>query len=162
MSSLEIEVDVNESYINRVRSGQPVEAILDAYPDWRIPAHVITTVPAADRSKATVKVRIGFAKLDERILPDMGVKVAFLADEAPQVTATAPRLLVPKPAIRKIDGRDVVFVVKDGVAERRAVTIGLTEGDQVEIASGLQLGERVIIEGPPALADGARVTIRAN
>jgi RND family efflux transporter MFP subunit len=162
MSSLEIEVDVNESYINRVRSGQPVEAILDAYPDWRIPAHVITTVPAADRSKATVRVRIGFVKLDERILPDMGVKVAFLADEAPQVTATAPKLLVPKAAIRKVDGRDVVFVVNDGLAERRAVTIGLTEGDQVEIASGLQLGERVITEGPPALADGARVTVRAN
>jgi RND family efflux transporter MFP subunit len=160
MSSLEIEVDVNESYINRVRSGQPVEAILDAYPDWRIPAHVITTVPAADRSKATVRVRIGFAKLDERILPDMGVKVAFLADEVPQVTATAPKLLVPKAAVRKVDGHDVVFVVKDGVAERRAVTVGLTEGEQVEIASGLQLGERVIIEGPPTLADGARVTIR--
>jgi RND family efflux transporter MFP subunit len=160
MSSLEIEVDVNESYINRVRSGQPVEAILDAYPDWRIPAHVITTVPAADRSKATVRVRIGFAKLDERILPDMGVKVAFLADELPQVTATAPKLLVPKAAVRKVDGHDVVFVVKDGVAERRAVTVGLTEGEQVEIASGLQLGERVIIEGPPTLADGARVTIR--
>jgi RND family efflux transporter MFP subunit len=160
MSSLEIEVDVNESYINRVRPGQPVEAVLDAYPDWRIPAHVITTVPAADRSKATVKVRIGFVKLDDRILPDMGVKVAFLADATPQVTATAPKLLVPKTAVRKVDGRDVVFVVKDGVAERRAVTVGLTEGDQVEIASGLQLGERVIVEGPPTLADGARVTIR--
>jgi RND family efflux transporter MFP subunit len=163
MSSLEIEVDVNESYINRVQPGQPVEAVLDAYPDWRIPAHVITTVPAADRSKATVKVRIGFEKLDDRILPDMGVKVAFLAQEAPQqVTATAPKLLVPKTALRKIDGQDVVFVVRDGVAERRAVTVGPAEGEQVEIVSGLQLGESVIVEGPPTLADGARVTVRAS
>ncbi len=177
MSSLEIEVDVNESYINRVRPGQPVEAVLDAYPDWRIPAHVITGVPTADRAKATVRVRIGFdpstgsgspratsrgEKLDPRILPDMGVKVSFLADAAPQVTATAPRLLVPKTALRKIDGADVVFVVKEDVAERRAVTVGLTEGDQVEIASGLQAGERVIVEGPPTLADGARVTVKES
>jgi HlyD family secretion protein len=162
MSSLEIEVDVNESYINRVRPGQPVEAVLDAYPDWRIPTHVITGVPTADRAKATVRVRIGFEKLDPRILPDMGVKVSFLAEETPQVTATAPRLLVPKAAVRKIDGADVVFVVKEDVAERRAVTVGLTEGDQVEIASGLQLGERVVVEGPPTLADGARVTVKES
>jgi RND family efflux transporter MFP subunit len=160
MSSLEIEVDVNESYINRVRPGQPVEAVLDAYPDWKIPAHVITGVPTADRAKATVRVRIGFEKLDSRILPDMGVKVSFLADQTPQVTAVAPRLLVPKTAVRKADGRDVVFVVQGEIAERRAVTIGLTDGDQVEIASGLQIGEQVIVEGPPTLADGARVTIK--
>jgi RND family efflux transporter MFP subunit len=163
MSSLEIEVDVNESYINRVRSGQPVEAILDAYPDWRIPTHVITTVPAADRSKATVKVRIGFEKLDQKILPDMGVKVAFLAEPSPEpVTAARPRLLVPKAAVRKADGKDVVFVVKDGVAERRAVTVGSADGEQVEIVSGLQAGERVIVEGPSTLADGARVTVRES
>ena len=87
MTSLEIEVDVNESYINRVQPAQPVEAVLDAYPDWRIPAHVITTVPTADRQKATVQVRIGFDQLDPRILPDMGVKVTFLAEQ----TAEAAR-----------------------------------------------------------------------
>jgi HlyD family secretion protein len=176
MSSLEVEVDVNESYINRVRPGQPVEAILDAYPDWRIPAHVITSVPSADRAKATVKVRIGFdpssgsgsprarskgEQLDPRILPDMGVKVSFLAEPTPQSAAPVPsRLLVPKTALRKADGRDIVFVVKEDVAERRAVTIGGTEGDQVEIASGLQIGERVIIEGPATLTDGSRVTVK--
>lgn len=161
MSSLEIEVDVNESYISRVRPGQPVEAVLDAYPDWRIPAHVITTVPSADRAKATMKVRIGFDKLDPRILPDMGVKVSFLADRKPEpVAAVQPRLLVPKSAVRKSEGKDVVFVVKENVAERRAVTVGAAEGDQVEIASGLQAGERVIIEGPATLADGTRVTVR--
>src|SRR6185295_8523506 len=77
MDSLEIEVDVNESYINRVQSGQPVEATLDSYPDWHIPAKVIAIIPTADRQKATVKVRLGFEKLDPRILPDMSVKVAF-------------------------------------------------------------------------------------
>jgi len=161
MSSLEIEVDVNESYINRVRPGQPVEAVLDAYPDWQVPAHVITSVPAADRAKATVKVRIGFEKLDPRILPDMGVKVSFLAEPAPQAaTAVRPRLLVPKAAIRKVNGADVVFIVKGDVAERRAVTVGLMEGDQVEVVSGLQAGEQVIIEGPATLADGSRITVK--
>ena len=161
MSSLEVEVDVNESYINRVRPDQPVEAILDAYPDWRIPAHVITSVPSADRAKATVKVRIGFEQLDQRILPDMGVKVSFLSEPTPQsATPVAARLLVPKTALRKADGRDVVFVVKEDLAERRAVTVGGTDGDQVEIASGLQLGERVIIDGPATLADGSRVTVK--
>ena len=176
MSSLEVEVDVNESYINRVRPDQPVEAILDAYPDWRIPAHVITSVPSAERAKATVKVRIGFdpsassgspratsrgEQLDQRILPDMGVKVSFLSEPTPQsATPVAARLLVPKTALRKADGRDVVFVVKEDLAERRAVTVGGTDGDQVEIASGLQVGERVIIDGPATLADGSRVTVK--
>src|SRR5829696_8636288 len=103
MSSLEIEVDVSESYINRVTPGQKVEAVLDAYQDWRIPAHVITTIPTADRQKATVRVRIGFDKLgDPRILPDMGVKVSFLRDEpaaGAEVPAAAPRIMVPKTAV---------------------------------------------------------------
>src|SRR5213078_5124684 len=81
MSSLEIEVDVNEAFIQRVRRDQPVMAALQAYPEWKIPAHVITTVPAADRQKATVKVRIAFNQRDQRILPDMGVKVSFITDE---------------------------------------------------------------------------------
>ena len=81
MASLEIEVDVNEAYINRVHPGQRVEAVLDAYPDWRIPAHVITAVPTADRQKATVKVRIALDQKDQRMLPDMGVKVSFITDE---------------------------------------------------------------------------------
>jgi RND family efflux transporter MFP subunit len=162
MSSLEIEVDVNEAYIHRVHPGQPVEAVLDAYPDWRIPAHVITTVPSADRQKATVKVRIGFQKLDPRILPDMGVKVSFLAEPTADnaVSATRARLLVPKTAVRSVDGRDVVFVVKDGRAERRAVKVGQADGDQVEVTSGLLSGERVVVDGPATLADGARVKER--
>ncbi|MGH9374221.1 MAG: efflux RND transporter periplasmic adaptor subunit [Vicinamibacterales bacterium] len=159
MSSLEIEVDVSESYINRVRPKQPVEAVLDAYPDWRIPGHVITTVPSADRQKATVRVRIEFEKLDPRILPDMGVKVSFLAERTPE-TASAParpRLLVPKAAVRQSDGASVVFVVHGDRVERRAVKVGPEEGGQIEIASGVNAGDRVIVEGPATLSDGARV-----
>jgi RND family efflux transporter MFP subunit len=166
MSSLEVEVDVSESYINRVKPSQPVEAVLDAYPDWRIPAHVITTVPSADRQKATVRVRIAFdtstgsgSPLDPRILPDMGVKVAFLSERAPEPADATPRarLLVPKSAVRTSDGRSVVFVVQGNRVERRAVTLGPENGDQVEVLSGVSAGDRVVVEGPATLADGARV-----
>jgi RND family efflux transporter MFP subunit len=161
MSSLEIEVDVSESYINRVRPGQPVEAVLDAYPDWRIPSHVITSVPSADRQKATVRVRIGFEKLDPRILPDMGVKVSFFAERAAE-PADLPkaRLMVPKGAVRNANGQSIVFVVRDERAERRAVKVGATEGERTEILSGVSVGDRVVVEGPDTLVDGARVKER--
>jgi RND family efflux transporter MFP subunit len=169
MTSLEIEVDVSESYINRVRPGQPVEAILDAYPDWRIPAQVITTVPSADRQKATVRVRIGFEtaskdkRLDPRILPDMGVKVSFLSERAPEADQAKPRarLLVPKAAVRSDAGASIVFVVRDDRAERRAVRVGAADGERVEVISGVNAGERVVIDGPASLADGARVKERS-
>jgi RND family efflux transporter MFP subunit len=162
MSSLEIEVDVSESYINRVKPNQPVEAILDAYPDWRIPAHVITTVPTADRQKATVRVRIGFEALEARILPDMGVKVSFFNERQPEAanTPAKPRLVVPKAAVRTEGGQSVVFVVRENRAERRAVTTGPADGDQIEIVSGLNAGERIVVEGVSTLADGARVQER--
>ena len=162
MSSLEIEVDVNESYINRVRNGQRVEAVLDAYPDWRIPAHVITTIPSADRQKATVKVRIGFDELDPRILPDMGVKVSFLGEERPAAAGTtaAPRAALPKDAVRTVDGRTVVFVVKDERVERRAISVGLENGGDVEVVSGVSAGERVVVNAPQALKDGDKVKVQ--
>ena len=166
MSSLEIEVDVNETYINRVTRGQKVEAVLDAYQDWRIPAHVITTIPTADRQKATVRVRIGFDKLgDPRILPDMGVKVSFLRNEpAPGTVAppVAPRVLIPKAAVRTADGRSIVFVVKDDRVERRAVSVGQATGDQVEVLSGISAGERVVTDGPPTLKDGDKVKVSSS
>jgi RND family efflux transporter MFP subunit len=161
MLSLEIEVDVNETYINRVAPGQKVEATLDAYPDWRIPAHVITTIPSADRQKATVKVRIAFESLDPRILPDMGVKVAFLRDApAAGQAPPAPGVLVPKVAVRSIDGHQVVFVLNEDRVERRAVRVGLENGDQVELASGVRAGERVVIDGPATLKDGDKVKVQ--
>jgi RND family efflux transporter MFP subunit len=157
MSSLEIEVDVNEAYINRVESGQRVEAVLDAYPDWRIPAKVITTIPAADRQKATVRVRVGFDELDPRILPDMGVKVTFLGSEEGSEEIQRRRILIPRAAMRRDGGRDVVFVVPNEHVERRAVRLGVVSGEEVEVVSGLSAGERVVVEGPDDLADGDRI-----
>ena len=176
MSSLEIEVDVNESYINRVQAGQAVEATLDAYIDWKIPARVIAIIPTADRQRATVKVRIAFDQLDPRILPDMGVKVAFREAGIESRTATLEGpggsassgigVVVPTVAIRLEhggessgdNGRDVVFVVSNGTVERRAVTIGSENRNEVVIVSGLSPGERIVVEGPADLADGDAVT----
>ena len=163
MSSLEVEVDVNETYINRVSNKMKVESVLDAYPDWRIPSHVITTIPSADRQKATVKVRIGFDQLDPRILPDMGVKVSFLRDApAPGQAAVVPRALVPKTAVRTADGRSVVFVLKEDRVERRAISVGLENGDQVEVISGVSAGERVVVEAPQTLKDGDKVKVQQS
>jgi HlyD family secretion protein len=158
MTSLEIDVDVNESYINRVRSAQHAEAVLDAYPDWRIPASVIAVVPTADRQKATVKVRLAFDRLDPRILPDMGVKVAFLSDE-PAATTTRAAARMPRAAVRQDHGQEVVFVVHGDRVERRAVRIGPTPGTEVSVLSGVTPGEQVVVEGPPALADGSKVIV---
>ena len=156
MESLEIEVDVNESYINRVQAGQAVEATLDAYPSWKIPARVIAIVPTADRQKATVKVRIGFEKLDPRILPDMGVKVAF-QDVKGEDAVPESQIVVPAQAVRREGGQDIVFVLRDGHVERRAVTLGETQSDRVVVAAGVRAGERVVVESPDALSDGAAV-----
>jgi RND family efflux transporter MFP subunit len=163
MRSLEIEVDVNESYINRVKDGQRVTAVLNAYPDWEIPAHVITAVPAADRQKATVLVRIGFEQLDPRILPDMGVKVTFLRDAADAEAQTAARAvaLAPKAALRVEGDQTYVFVVDgQGLVDRRAVKAGGADGDRVEILAGLNSGERIVVSPPSALATGARVVVK--
>lgn len=163
MSSLEIEVDVNETYINRVTPGQKVEATLDAYQDFKIPARVITTIPTADRQKATVRVRIAFDALDPRILPDMAVKTSFLRDEPPAGQApvkAAPSVLVPKAAIRSEAGKSIVFVLREDRVERRAIRAGLETGDQVEVLSGLNAGERVVVDGPPTLKDGDKVKVQ--
>jgi RND family efflux transporter MFP subunit len=164
MASLEVEVDVNEAYINRVVSGQQVEAVLDAYPDWRIPARVSRIVPTADRQKATVRVRIEFDALDARILPDMGVQTTFL--EAPRAAAEAAapaprrRLLVPASAVVVRAGVSVVFVVHDGAVEERAIAAGRAARDEVEVESGLDEGETVVVAPSAELADGSRVKVR--
>jgi RND family efflux transporter MFP subunit len=161
MRSLEIEVDVNESYINRVKANQDVTAVLDAYPDWQIPARVITTVPTADRQKATVLVRIGFVALDPRILPDMGVKVTFLrdAEQGEAQVAARPVMLVPKAAITTAGNQAYAFVVSSaGVVDRRAVTTGGIDGDRLEVLAGLNGGERVVMSPPATLTSGVRVS----
>jgi RND family efflux transporter MFP subunit len=156
MGSLEIEIDVNESYINRVEPGQPVVATLDAYPDWKIPCQVIAIIPTADRQKSTVKVRVGFDKLDPRILPEMAVKVAFR--ETGGGTATAIRaVMIPKNAVLSQDGRDVVFVVQNGRAERRAVTVIDTQGDDSVLSAGVSAGDSVVVDSPAGLIDGTAV-----
>src|SRR5262249_26021009 len=151
----------NESYINRVAANQPVTAVLNAYPDWAIPAHVITTVPKGDRQKATVLVRIGFAQLDPRILPDMGIKVTFLKD-AGEVTAMNSRtvMLAPKAAIRTENNQNYAFVVANGVVDRRAVKLGGADGDRVEVLAGLTAGERVVLSPPTTLTPGAMVATK--
>jgi RND family efflux transporter MFP subunit len=160
MASLEIEVDVNESYINRVRPDQAVTAVLDAYPDWQIPARVITTIPSADRQKATVLVRIGFMQLDPRILPDMGVKVTFLRDNEDAAPAARAVTLVPKSAVKTDGKQSYVFVVANDRADRRAVTTGGTDGERVEVIAGLNTGERVVVAPPAELSAGMLVVAR--
>jgi RND family efflux transporter MFP subunit len=161
MNSNEVEVDVNESYIGRVYEHQPVTSTLDAYPDWQIPSHVRTIIPTADRQKATVKVRISFDKLDPRILPDMGVKVAFLEEQKPQdKKQPAAAIYLPKDAVRQSDGSTIVYVFHDGKAERRAIKTGGTNGDTQQIIAGLNDGEQVIVKGPADLHDGQNVAIK--
>ena len=164
MNSLEIEVDVNEGYINRVKPSQPAEATLDAYADWRIPCKVIAIIPTADRQKATVKVRIGFEKPDPRIFPDMGVKVAFRTPPAAETNpspanAAARSLLIPASAVQTNGDRSIVWVVRDERVERRAITVSRTTQDGATVASGLNAGEVVILQPPPGLTDGGKVKI---
>jgi len=161
MLSNEIEVDVNEAYIARVVPDQQVTAILDAYPDWQIPCKVRTVIPTADRQKATVKVRISFIKLDPRILPDMGVKVTFLGDAAPQKTnGASSAALIPSDAVHDDNGKKIVFLVKDDRIERRAVSVGGTRGQDAEIIAGLSAGDNVVVKGPADLKDGQAVDIK--
>jgi hypothetical protein len=157
MESLEIEIDVNEAYINRVRPSQPVVATLDAYPEWKIPCHVIAIIPTADRQKATVEVRVGLDELDARILPDMGVKVAF--QEEADDGGVARGVLVPAAALRRDGGREVVFVVQGDLLERRAVSTsaGASSATEQLVLAGLRAGERVVVEGPDGLSAGMKI-----
>jgi len=156
MSSLEIEIDVNEAYINRVKPGQKIVATLDAYPDWSIPSHVIAIIPTADRQRATVEVRVGFDQLDPRILPDMGVKVAFQEEGSTASTGRAG-VLVPQSAISDKNGKRYVLLVINGVVERRAVATAGERGKEILITSGLNGGEKVILNAASNLDTGTRV-----
>lgn len=160
MDSREVEVDVNEAYINRVSAGQRAEAVLDAYPEWRIPARVLAIVPAADRQKATVRVRIALDDLDPRILPDMGAKVRFLAE---------PRGGNPRPAVASVpaavvaggDGETHAWIVEDGRARRVAVAAEPEEAGLRNVTEGLAPGQLVVVSPPAALEDGDRVRARS-
>jgi len=172
LHSNEIEVDVSEAYIARVQPDQPVDAVLDAYPDWKIPAKVRTVIPTADRQKATVKVRISFTdashkKLidpasETRILPDMGVKVTFLEEEKPKdkQEKSSAVALVPQDAIRQDGASKYVFAVKNDTLERRGVSVGSTRGSDVEILAGVQPDALVVVKGPDSLRDGQQIQIK--
>ena len=157
--SLEIEVDVNEAYIQRVKAGQRVSATLDAYPDWRIPAEVIAIVPTADRQKATVRVRIGFLERDERILRDMGVKVAFLGAEAPEVAGEQPAgVLIAGEALRSDAGGNFVWLVRNGSVQRRSVTIGgPADRPRVLVVNGLAAGDTIVRSADAPLNAGQAI-----
>jgi RND family efflux transporter MFP subunit len=161
MESLEIEVDVNESHIAKVTPGQPADAVLDAYPEWHIPATVRTVIPTADRQKATVKVRLTFDELDPRILPDMGVKVAFHETVEEEPNTTPAQSLVPQSAVRTDGGQTVVFVVEDEIIDRRAVSVGRSIGTDVEIMAGVTPGDRVVVSESDGLSDGQKVRVKS-
>jgi len=156
MTSLEVEVDVNESFINRITPGQSVESALDAYPDWKLPSQVIAIIPTADRQKSTVKVRIGLAQLDPRILPEMAVRVAFLGEETGS-TEAGGGVWVPQAAVHKDAAGAYVWRVQDGRVSRRGVRAGETRNEEVLVASGLAAGDQVVVDGAGRLRDGARV-----
>ncbi|MCX5886093.1 MAG: efflux RND transporter periplasmic adaptor subunit [Proteobacteria bacterium] len=159
MNSLEIEVDVNESYIAKVSTGQKVEATLDAYPDWQIPCTVRTVIPTADRQKATIKVRIAFDALDPRILPDMGVKVSFLNSEETSKN-TGAHTLIPRQAVRDVDGKQVAFQFKEGKLTMRPVKLGQTRGNEIEVLEGIAAGDQVVVNGPEKLRDRQRAEVK--
>lgn len=162
MQSLEIEVDVNEAYIQRVATGQHVTAVLDAYPDSPLPARVIAIVPSADRERATVRVRIGFVERDPRVLPDMGVKVSFLesaSPETPEPTTETRNVSVPRAALKGAGDARYVLVVENGHAARRNVRDVEEQGENARIGSGVAAGERVIVAAPASLVDGDAVDV---
>jgi RND family efflux transporter MFP subunit len=163
LSTLEVEVDVNEAYIGSVRADQPAAIVLDAYPSDRFPGHVRQVVPTADRQKATVLVRVAIDSGDPRILPEMGARVVF-QDSAASGVEIAARVFAPAAAVRNEAGADVVYVVVEERAQRRTVQAGPVMGDEREVRSGLAGGETLIVDPPADLTDGARVRVetRAN
>ncbi|KJV37327.1 efflux RND transporter periplasmic adaptor subunit [Luteibacter yeojuensis] len=160
MDSLEIDVDVNEAYIGRVQPAMAAEAVLDAYPDWRIPAHVIAIVPAADRGKATVKVRVALESKDARIVPDMGVRVSFLERREAAATAAPKGVMVPASAIVPRDGKEVAFTVDDDKAHRHEVTAAKDAVNDLRlVTAGLAAGDTVITTPPDTVTDGTAVHV---
>jgi RND family efflux transporter MFP subunit len=162
LSTLEVEVDVNEAYIGRIRSGAPARITLDAYPDTSFRGAVRQVVPTADRQRATVQVKVSITDHDPRILPEMGAKVDFLQPDSGRTMPGAvsrPVLRVPAAAVRTDGGTSVVWIVRDGRLVKRPVTTGPVSGGFLEIRSGLDGGEQLVTGGVEAPADGMRVKV---
>jgi RND family efflux transporter MFP subunit len=165
MDSLEVDVDVSESFINRVHPQQPAKITLNAYPDHQYAAEVIAVIPTADRAKATVKVRVAFKDKDARIVPEMGARVSFLEDapRAGQGTATAsPGVLIPTQAVQSEGETGTVYLINGETVERRAVRLGGTSAGTQTVLAGLQLGAHLAVGDFSKLHDGARIRIVTN
>jgi RND family efflux transporter MFP subunit len=163
MDSLEVEVDVSENFINRVRPQQPVTIKLNAYPDWDIPGSVIAMIPTADRAKATVKVRIAIGQKDPRIIPEMGARVAFLSENehssAGAEKSPLPGMLIPPDAVATSGTTNIVFVVHGSTVERRAIRLGGKTSSGQIVTAGLEAGNVVALGDLSKLSDGTRVRI---
>jgi multidrug efflux pump subunit AcrA (membrane-fusion protein) len=159
MSSLMVEADVAEANINQVKLGQPCEILLDALPGERFPGKVHMVVPTADRSKATIMVKVAFDALNSRILPEMSAKVAFLSRPL-RSDEEKPRLAVNPKALVKQNGRLTAFVLKDQKVQEAAVQVGPPLGDLVEVLGGLQEGDKVVLQPPANLHSGDRVQVK--
>jgi RND family efflux transporter MFP subunit len=167
MDSLEVEVDVSENFINRVKPKQPATIKLNAYPDWEIPAEVIAVIPTADRSKATVKVRVAFKEKDERVLPEMGARVSFLSTPEPAGPAGSPTpavqaVVVPNDAIQSNGDTGTVFIINGNTVERRVVRLGSRTTEGQLVLSGISSGTRVVVGHLDSLTDGAKVYVDAK
>jgi RND family efflux transporter MFP subunit len=156
LTTLEVEVDVNEAYIAQVTNGQPARITLDAYPDTSFSGRVRQVVPTADRQKATVLVKVSILDRDPRILPEMGAKVVFEAGPAAP-RAVPRRVFVPQAAVAQVEGRPAVWVVEDGAVRLQGVEVGLTRGDRVEVRQGLQGGESLVLSPPAGMKNGVKV-----
>ena len=159
MDSLEIEVDVNESFINRVESGQPVVANLNAYPKWDIPSEVIAIIPTADRNKATVRVRIGFLEKDERVLPDMGIRVSFLQKMEETTTEKKEGVVVPNAAVLSQDDNSYVMLVRNGRVEVKLVEVAEETPNYSRIIKGVRAGDQVVASYDQELESNQKVSI---
>jgi multidrug efflux pump subunit AcrA (membrane-fusion protein) len=158
MTTLEVEADVAESSLSKVRVGQPAEIVLDALPDVRFRGRISRMVPTVDRAKATVMTKVQFDALDPRILPEMSAKVAFLSQEV-SPDQQRPLVAVASAALAQRDGRTVVFVVREGRAAAVTVTPGSKLGDLTAIVGDARSGEKAVLRPAPDLADGARVEV---
>ncbi len=157
MQSLEVDVDVNEAYIQRVHNDMRVDAVLDAYPNWHIPAHVISVVPTANKEKATVKVRIAFDKLDPRILPQMGVQVWFYAEQNKNAQPQAATIAIPQGAVHGSGNNQYVYLVEQGRVKQQSVKILAGANGQVTVLAGLSGGEQLVVSAKTPLHDGEAV-----
>ncbi len=160
MSSLEVEVDVNESYINRVQPGQPAITNLNAYPNWDISSEVIAIIPTADRNKATVKVRIGLLEKDARVLPDMGAKVSFLKDQVIETPEKLEGVMIPSSSLVKEGNLSYVFVIQNGLIRKTKVTVGSLSSNFSRITNGIEVGDNVVTDPNNELQNGQKVLIK--